>query len=145
MIRAEEIRDARQRAGMTQAELAALVGVSQRTVGNWERGESIFRNRAAKIRAVLADYLNVEGGASLRSVSDAELLAEIARRFARAHQTTTSSGTPPVAEPTPLRPHRDLDARVDDLIASPHAAREGTPDQTDQEEGGGEGDESHGG
>ncbi len=36
----ERIRRQRQRLGLDQAELAGLVGVSARTVGSWERGET---------------------------------------------------------------------------------------------------------
>lgn len=95
MIEGNEIRAARERAGLSQQELAKRLDVSLRTVGNWERGETVPRNREAKIRDVLADWL--DGGApkvfvshptpayldesALRSVSDVELLAEIARRF----------------------------------------------------------------
>ncbi|MGC0143188.1 helix-turn-helix domain-containing protein [Pseudactinotalea sp. Z1732] len=110
MINAQEIRDARQRGGMTQAELAQRVGVSQRTVGNWERGESIPRNRAAKIRAVLADHLSTGQAAPLRSASDAELLAEIARRFERAKESEEVVGNAkhpaPIENETNARPAR---------------------------------------
>lgn len=89
VISGEQIRAARERAGLTQNELGQMVGVSMRTVGNWERGESVSRNREAAIRSVLAGHL--PGGAPseepLREVSDAELLAEIARRFSRNHDT----------------------------------------------------------
>ncbi len=83
MINGTEIRAARERAGLSQGELGALVGVTLRTIGNWERGETIPRNREAKIRQVLADQLDDRAPATLRSASDAEVLAEIARRFAR--------------------------------------------------------------
>ena len=76
-----EIRQARERAGLTQGELGERVGVSGRTVGNWERDFSIPRNKLAKVEQVLnvREYLGKEG--KLQDVSDASLLAEIARRF----------------------------------------------------------------
>jgi DNA-binding transcriptional regulator YiaG len=55
-ISSEQIRAGRERMGMTQQELAEHVGVSLRTVGNWERGESVPRSRLA----VLADVLEIE-------------------------------------------------------------------------------------
>lgn len=62
-IEGSQIRDARERAGMTQAELGHAVGVTLRTIGNWERGESVPRNREAKLREVLAATLgNGSGG-----------------------------------------------------------------------------------
>jgi transcriptional regulator with XRE-family HTH domain len=47
------IRRARERKGMTQAQLAALVGVGMRSIGNWERGETAPQNRLAKLEEVL--------------------------------------------------------------------------------------------
>lgn len=49
----DRIRQARERAGLTQQALANAVGVSLRTVGNWERGESLPQNRMAKVEDVL--------------------------------------------------------------------------------------------
>jgi len=83
MIGGTEIKSARERAHMTHRELGTAVGVTLRTVGNWERSATVPRNREAAIRSVLADYLDDGEPVSLRSVSDAELLAEIARRFSR--------------------------------------------------------------
>lgn len=49
----ERIRLERERAGLTQPQLGALVGVSGRTVGNWERGEASPRNSLARLMDVL--------------------------------------------------------------------------------------------
>lgn len=76
-----EIRQARERARLTQGELGEKVGVSGRTVGNWERGASIPRNRAARLVEVLNLDDQAEPANPLQVVSDATLLAEIARRF----------------------------------------------------------------
>lgn len=88
MTNGQDIRDARQRAGLTQAELARLVGVSQRTVGNWERGETVSHNRWARVQDVLSGHWKDDDPdqVGLASASDVELLAEIARRFARTAQ-----------------------------------------------------------
>src|SRR5690606_9976574 len=83
-ITGDEIRAARERAGLTQEQLAQRLRVSMRTVGNWERGARIPLNRLAALREFMyppKDREETEPG--LRSASDAELLAEIARRFAR--------------------------------------------------------------
>jgi len=52
-ISGEQIKDARERFRMTQADLAEALGVSMRTIGSWERGESIPRSRLGAIREVL--------------------------------------------------------------------------------------------
>lgn len=53
----DDIRQARERAQLTQSDLARLVGVSEGTVGNWER--SVVRapkSRLARVWEVLQDY-----------------------------------------------------------------------------------------
>ena len=83
MMNGREIRAARERAGMTQGELAQRVGVSLRTVGNWERGDTVPMNRASAVESALAQWLDRGDteGPRLASASDGELLAEIAPRF----------------------------------------------------------------
>lgn len=84
-ITGDEIRDARERAGFTQGKLGELVGVSLRTIGNWERGESVPRSKAAVLRTVLGKYLDDPSDTAprLAAATDSELLAEIAHRFSR--------------------------------------------------------------
>lgn len=82
-----QIRAARERAGLTQGQLGELVGVGLRTVGNWERGETVPRNRMARIQQVLSKHLDTPGADPLESASDVALLAELARRLDRAKGT----------------------------------------------------------
>jgi transcriptional regulator with XRE-family HTH domain len=93
MTSAEEIRSAREQAGLTQEELGAKLGVSMRTVGNWERGSTIPRSKARAIQAVLGEYLATTEGnePSLSAASDVELLAEIAKRLSRANRQQQES------------------------------------------------------
>lgn len=123
MTDADEIRNARQRAGLTQGELGALVGVSLRTIGNWERGTTVPLNRLAKLREVLDGHWsgdeNDGRSVALGSASDAELLAEIARRFSRTSETKagTTDGTPmrPVGNFGTRHAPGDRDSDYDDL------------------------------
>lgn len=55
-ITGSDIKAARERKRMTQKELADELGVSMRTVGSWERGESVPRNRYGAI----VDLLDLE-------------------------------------------------------------------------------------
>lgn len=92
VISGTEIRRAREMYRMTQVELAGLLGVSARTVSNWERNSTVPRNR----NGALSDVLGVlcdrsEGGEPLLSqASQAELLAEIARRLSDLAQRSPS-------------------------------------------------------
>lgn len=90
-VSGDNIREARERAGLTQEQLAQRLGVTMRTVGNWERGATVPKSRQAAIRAFLAPSEDQPG---LHSASDAELLAEIARRFARAGKEQRHDAAP---------------------------------------------------
>lgn len=157
MITGDEIRSARKRAGLSQGRLAELVGVSMRTVGNWERGESAPGIAEPRLMDVLAGHLQVSDDAPRRSrfeaVSDAELLAEIAARFSRSAPareegeedaqrpaTTKGAGSGRPALVPPLDP--DLEEALDNLpdeaderpprqggLSSGRAARTDDPDR----------------
>lgn len=80
----EEIRRAREERGLTQAQLAAAIGVGARTVQSWEAGAVVPRNRMAILERFFADDEEDRGGGPpLRHASDADLIAEVARRFGR--------------------------------------------------------------
>lgn len=57
-----EIKEARERKRMTQQELADAVGVSLRTVGNWEQGASVPRNSMGRLAEVLGLPSKWSGG-----------------------------------------------------------------------------------
>lgn len=103
MTTGDEIRLARQRAGLTQQELAQQIGVSMRTIGNWERGDTVPQRHAARIADVLGGHLASTEKPSLEGFSDAALLAEIARRFDRTRSTRDRSNDHPAVEDRPVR------------------------------------------
>lgn len=88
-----ELRDARERLHLTQEELASQLGVSTRTVTNWE-ANGVARKAEYKVERFFGDALTRErtptdrAGAEpelptapdLSSVSDLELLEELTRR-----------------------------------------------------------------
>lgn len=83
MISGDQLRDARGRAGLTQEELGLRVGVSLRSVGNWERGEGVPRAKEALVRDVLGHNLTTghDAGNPLASFSNLALLNELGRRL----------------------------------------------------------------
>jgi len=85
MITGREIRRARQAHGLTQQEFADQLGVSLRSVGNWERNVRVPQNREGAIRAFLdSDSQKEPISATVRidQFSDMELVAELMRRLA---------------------------------------------------------------
>lgn len=101
-----------------------------RTVGNWERGDTSPAQKESALRTALADYFDQaqKDHVSLRSASDAELLGEIARRFARtpeAESTATSSRTADDRAPTAVEP----DDPEDYELAASHGDEGIAPDE----------------
>lgn len=79
----EQIKRARERKGWTQEQLATAVGVGPRTVGNWERGSTVSRNRTGRLEKVLGDELaEVAGADPVRDLDEIALLSELLRRAA---------------------------------------------------------------
>lgn len=56
----DRIRQARERLRLTQGQVAEAVGVSLRTVGNWEAGTAVPRNRLGALEDVLKVDLRAE-------------------------------------------------------------------------------------
>lgn len=52
------IKAARERMEWTQQQLGEAVGVGLKTVGNWERGATVPRNRLGKLEEVLGPGIN---------------------------------------------------------------------------------------
>lgn len=52
----QQIRRARERARLTQRELAKAIGVDRKTIGNWESGLSSPRSSLGRLEAVLAPH-----------------------------------------------------------------------------------------
>lgn len=88
----EDIRRARERLQMTQPELADLVGVSESTISNWERGKHIPKNRLGRLRQVLrmddaptptSDHTNHDqpNGVLLRDATVREALEHVLRLY----------------------------------------------------------------
>lgn len=79
----QRIRRARERKGWTQQQLAVAVGVGARTVGGWERGETVPLNRMARLEDVLGADVNPENDHRQVHVSEGRgVPAEIDLMFA---------------------------------------------------------------
>lgn len=61
---------------MTQGQLAEELGVSKRSIGSWERGETIPRNRVA----ALADVLGLEGMSEFGTKALMRQLGQLAKQ-----------------------------------------------------------------
>lgn len=83
-----QIRAARERMGWTQADLAAAVGVGMRTVGNWERGDTVPKNRMAKLEHLFGHTPGSERPDPLRGYSELALLSELSRRAVERERVT---------------------------------------------------------
>jgi transcriptional regulator with XRE-family HTH domain len=92
MLRGDELREAREAAGMTQQELGNRLGRTLRSVGNWERADRLPEAAERLLRREFPEWFG-QPAVPLSSVSDAQLLAEIARRFERGrHERSGGDG-----------------------------------------------------
>jgi transcriptional regulator with XRE-family HTH domain len=84
----DRIRAARQRRGLSQAELAAELRVSQRSVGSWERGEEISPSNRAKLRDYFGSELDEPSPAQATVGAPAtdEIVVVLARKLAEAER-----------------------------------------------------------
>lgn len=94
MLTGDELREARERARMTQQQVADRIGKTLRSVGNYERSAEVPRSAETLIRAEFPEWFG-QPAAPLASVSDAQLLAEIARRFDRGREGRDGHGQQP--------------------------------------------------
>lgn len=78
----DEIRETRQRAGLTQQQFAELVGAGPRTVSDWENGRPLGRKRGAVLRELDRIKESERGPSPFRDVPDIELIRELERRAA---------------------------------------------------------------
>ena len=86
-----EIRRLREARGMTQPELAKVLRVGPRTIGNWETGATVPKNRLGMLR----EFFGVDERQAddpLRNVSDADLAAEVTRRLLSRSRAAAGQG-----------------------------------------------------
>lgn len=74
-----EIKRLREARGLTQPQLAQALRVGPRTIGNWESGSTVPKNRLGMIRQFFGTDA-AESADPLRVASDVALAAEILRR-----------------------------------------------------------------
>ena len=77
------IRRLREARGWTQERLAPELGVGMRTVGSWERGETVPQNRLGMLQEIFGQTEKAEKFREtdpIRAASDADLLMELLRR-----------------------------------------------------------------
>jgi transcriptional regulator with XRE-family HTH domain len=78
----EKLREQRNKAGLTQDELAKMLGVTRNTLANYERGVSHPQNRNVYYK--LADFFRVDVNYFL--TENEEFLAEAAKNFGKRGQ-----------------------------------------------------------
>jgi transcriptional regulator with XRE-family HTH domain len=92
----EAIRAARQDRGWSQQELADELGVSLRSVNDWERGTSSPRNTRVLDRVLDRIEVDETRGPRLRDATDSELAFEMLRRL---ESRRPSEYRPPAFDP----------------------------------------------
>jgi transcriptional regulator with XRE-family HTH domain len=76
---------------MTQEQLAQAIGVGHRTIGNWERGDTVPQNRMG----MLEQFFGVDHDPSadaIRSAPEVALLTELLRRAVERERRAAAAG-----------------------------------------------------
>lgn len=116
VITGQQLRRARERRGWTQEELASRLGVTFRSVGNWERGD-VPANRQERIRQVLGGHLDEDPNQvsnPLAAYSNLALTSELLRRLDLADQGGSDAGNAE-AEKSPVTPLGEAVAGLDSM------------------------------
>lgn len=83
----ERIKAARELAGMSREELAAALGVSLKSIANWETGRTQPQNKVAVIERILRVDLSARSTAiaspTLAEATDAQITTELVNRLAQ--------------------------------------------------------------
>ncbi len=104
-INASEIREAREANRMTQEDLARFLGVSARTVSNWERGSTVPRNRGKVNSLVRLLYERSDDQPLLSEATHSELvdiaqrLVELVAKSEAERQAVFREGNPRIPSP----------------------------------------------
>jgi len=129
---------ARTRLALSQEALAALAGVSQQTVSNWEKG--LTRPRAAK-HAKLAEVLNLDIEDIAKATADGGEPPAVALPIAASEGSP--DGTPPPVRPlTPVLPFNGLSADEFERLVADLVERQYPGSEVSQL--GGQGDDQQG-
>jgi transcriptional regulator with XRE-family HTH domain len=81
----QRIRSAREAADLSREELAEMVGVSVKTIGNWERDAVAPKSKLGAVERALGVQLregNDRQAIYLEDASDAQVIADLASRLA---------------------------------------------------------------
>ena len=130
MITGDEIRRGRELLGLTQAELGKRIGVSHRTIGNWERDETSPQRYEARLREMFRGQ-DPAPSMSISDYSDTELLLEVSRRMSeqRTRRDRTTDHPQPYDEHAPMEDRAVPDGSISRLSVVP-----GKLSPTDREE-----------
>lgn len=107
----DRIRAARERLGLTQAELGEAVDVARETVGNWETGVTSPRNKLGKLRAVLGEELD---GNVRPSDQDGGVLLDMPREVLEGLSPAERDEVITAAKLSALQTAREIRRRLDE-------------------------------
>lgn len=107
----DRIRAARERMGLTQAELGERVGAARETVGNWELGITSPRNKLGKLREVLGAELD---GTVRAADQDAGVLLDMPREVLEGLSPAERDEVITAAKLSALQTAREIRRRLDE-------------------------------
>lgn len=103
-ISGEQLADARNRARLTQPQLAAILDTSVRTIQKWER-EGVASGKEARVQAALGPFLSSSFSVPLEEVSNWALITELGRRLGLGNDPTLNVPGSPYSPVPPSTLH----------------------------------------
>lgn len=105
-ISGEQLLDARNRAGLTQPQLAQMLNVSVRLIQRWEK-EGVTSGKEARVQAALGPFLSSAFNVPLEEVSNWALIMELGRRLGLGHDPVSNIPGSPLSPVPPSTLHPD--------------------------------------
>jgi transcriptional regulator with XRE-family HTH domain len=107
MVTGDDVKHARGRLHLTQTQLAGMLGVSRRTVAEWETSGDLSATIVGRLSGVFADAgpATTPDAPPLAAVSDLELVTEMGRRLASLRAQIDAAA---LARPDETTPQTDV-------------------------------------
>lgn len=103
-ISGDQLVDARNRAGLTQPQLAQMLNTSVRTIQKWEK-EGVASGKEARVQAALGPFLSSNFNVPLEELSNWALIMELGRRLGLGNDPTLNTPGSPLSPVQPPSLH----------------------------------------
>jgi len=132
MVSGDDVKRARGRLHLTQTQLANMLGVSRRTIAEWETSDELSATIVGRLSGVFTDAGQAAPDTPpLATVSDLELVTEMGRRLASLRSQLDGAALSQPGAPAPRQDETTQTRQHPDKPALPSAQDDGYPADAD--------------